>query len=628
MKQLHVLARAQRGRYYVLTFTSLAIAVLIILQAYAIVSVIDHVFIGQTPFQQVVPLLGALLTVLLLRVAFTYWHGRTGVRMATKVKQDYRQKILQTYKDQSLLTSYSGQAGQKVSVLMDAVDELDGYFSKYVPQRILASIVPLVILIVIFSQHWVSGLILLVTAPFIPIFMAIIGKATQKKAEEQLDSLAAFSGRFLDTLQGLVSLKFFGRSKQQKEVIRKSSLNFREATMGILKVAFTSALMLEFISMLSIGLVALELGLRLVVFDQISFYTAFFILLLVPEFFTQLKDLGSAFHAGRSSQGAAEKVEKELERSTQQVAWGEKDMRENELAQKQGSDKRVQRMPTTPPELDLKNIHFQYGVKDGVAVAGKDGVIDKGKDKGKDKENDGEQEVKQKKQKGFALRGIRATIPAGGQVAIVGKSGAGKTTLLHILAGLVMQTAGDIMVNGRPRQQYCEQQWFSQVSYISQHPYLFAGTIADNIALGLQNQVTQADIERAAEKAGIDTLVRSLKNGYNTYIGEAGRGLSGGEKQRIALARAFLKKPSLILFDEPTTGLDLFTEQKLQQSIQELAKTATVVTVAHRLHTIQHAQQVLFLANGQLIGQGTHEQLRATLDDYKELFAPTEEDAS
>jgi len=177
------------------------------------------------------------------------------------------------------------------------------------------------------------------------------------------------------------------------------------------------------------------------------------------------------------------------------------------------------------------------------------------------------------------------------------------------------------MVDGKALGDYREQEWFDRLSYISQNPYLFSGTIAENIALGRNGEVTKREVEEAAEKAGLKEMAAALKNGYDTSVGEAGRGLSGGEKQRVALARAFIKKPSIILFDEPTTGLDLQTERVLQASIKELSKHATVITVAHRLHTIKDADQILFLDRGKLLAVGTHEGLYQTVPEYRQMVA-------
>jgi ATP-binding cassette, subfamily C, bacterial CydD len=567
MKELNKLAKQQKSSMMTLYGTSLLMGGVVIGQAYLLVSIVNKMFIEGAGFQDILPMLGALLLILVGRAALTYVNGRTGIRMASKVKSDLRKRLLNKWAKNPLQASIQGQSGQKVSTMMDAVDGLDGYYSQYVPQRIQTTIVPLILLITIFTEHIYTGLIMVITAPFIPLFMAIIGVMTKNKSEKQMDKLTAFSGRFLDTLQGLTTLKLLGRGKQQKEGIRSASLDFREATMEVLKTAFLSSLMLEFISMLSIGLIALEVGLRLVVFESISFFTAFFVLVLAPEFYLSLKELGQAFHTGRGSMGAAKKVMEELEEKDRPVHWGEKELESF----------------GTPATMELRTVGFSYG------------------------------------DKGFVLQSISAVFPPGSQVAIVGHSGAGKTTLLHLLAGLLDPSEGDIVIDGYSRSEYRESDWFDQLSYISQNPYLFSGTISENIAVGGREGVTREEIEYAAEKAGISQMIAGLDKGFDTPIGEAGRGLSGGEKQRIAIARAFLKKPSIILFDEPTTGLDLKTEGILQASIQELSKDSTVITVAHRLHTIREADQILFLENGKLSGIGNHEELMKSSSRYHEM---------
>ncbi|GAB3044600.1 thiol reductant ABC exporter subunit CydD [Virgibacillus ainsalahensis] len=550
-----------------LLLSSVLSGVMIIIQAYLFVAIVDSVFLQGKAFTEILPFLGGLLLVMLARTMFNYLNGRTGVKLAAKVKSDFRKSLLNKFSNSPVEASLRGQSGRKVSVMLDAVDEIDSYFSQYIPQMIQTSFIPLLILIVVFTQHINSGLIMVITAPFIPVFMVIIGMQTKKKSEEQLDKLAAFSGTFLDTLQGLTTLKLFGKAKQQKEEIQRSSLGFRKATMEILKVAFTNSFMLEVITMLSIGIVALELAIQLIIYESISFFTAFFVLVLVPEFYTSLKELGNAFHNGRSSMGAAKKVEDELADDEQGITWGEASF----LSE------------TTPPIIELKDAGFSYG-------------------EGK-----------------FALDHIRTEIPAYGQVAIVGRTGSGKTTLLHGIAGLMAPSKGDIHLNGKPMAQYKEQDWFDQLSYISQHPYIFSGTIAQNIAVGANFDATQAEIEQAAEQAGISVMIKSLEKAYETFVGEGGRGLSGGEMQRLAIARAFLKKPTVILFDEPTTGLDLQTESILQESMHRLAQDATVITVAHRLHTIKNADTILFLENGRLVASGTHTELIETVREYRDM---------
>lgn len=547
---------------------SLLMGVAIVVQAYLLVSIIDGVFLKGQTFQEILPLLGGLFFILLVRSFIPYFSGKIGIQLGSNAKQQFRQKLIAHFVKNPVSASLKGQSGQKVSVLMDAIDEVDSYFSSYIPQVIRSAIIPLIIIIFVFIEHVNSGLIMLVTSPFIPIFMVIIGMQTKKKSEEQMEELAAFSGRFLDTLQGLVTLKLFAKAKQQKHTIQTSSLRFRDATMEILKVAFMSSFMLELISMLAIGLVALEVALQLIVFDGISFFKAFFVLVLAPEYFTSLRELGTAFHNGKSSMGAAQKVEEELEKDKEaNRVWGTRPLAKTSI----------------PVQIELQGVGFQYGEDQ------------------------------------FSLQPIHTSFLPLTKNAIVGKTGSGKSTLLHLIAGIIIPSEGQILVDGKPLWNYQEEDWFRQLSYISQHPYIFAGSIADNITIGNKTEISRKAIERAAEQAGILEMITSLDNGFDTLVGEGGRGLSGGEKQRLALARAFLKKPTIVLFDEPTVGLDLKTERVLQSSIQKLAETATVITVAHRLHTIKDADHILFLDNGQLIAEGTHEKLLQNVDEYREM---------
>ncbi|ERN53695.1 thiol reductant ABC exporter subunit CydD [Alkalihalophilus marmarensis] len=567
MTELKQIAKSYKMTRLALIITAILTGATVIAQAYFIVTIVDEVFVQGSAFTELIPLFGWLLAALIGRVVLTHINGLLGVKMAASAKAKLRKTLIDRLAANPLQASMKGQSGRKVSVLMDSVDEVDSYFSKYIPQVIQTSVIPLMILIAVFQAHIYTALIMIITAPFIPLFYVIIGLKTKQKSEEQMDKLAAFSGRFLDTLQGLTTLKLFGQAKKQKETIRESSTGFREATMDVLKIAFISSLMLEFISMLGIGLIALEVGLRLIIFESITFHAAFFVLVLAPEFYMSLKDLGSAFHTGRGSLGAAKKITDELKEESGKVNWGDAQMKSDEV----------------PPQIELQQLEVTYG--------------------------DGE----------FTLQNINTTIKPYEKVAIIGRSGSGKTTLLHAIAGLLPRTAGEIMIDGLPQSKYKESEWFDQVSYISQNPYLFAGTIAENIAIGTSAEVTRNDIVEACDKAGLTELINELENGYDTEVGEAGRGLSGGEKQRLAIARAFLKQPKIILFDEPTTGLDLKTERILQASIEELSKTSTVITVAHRLHTIRHADRIILLEKGGKIAEGRHEELLQTSREYREM---------
>lgn len=566
MKDLKQLAFEQKSAISLLIVMSALRGAAMIGQAVFFVLVVDGVFIKNSSFEEITPFLIGLLLAIIIRSGTGYLIGRTGVDMAASIKKQLRLRLIQSFKEDPLLSSTESHSGQKVSLLMDAVDETDGFFSKYIPQLIQSYIIPIMLLGAIFSQNWTTGLIILVTAPFIPVFMAIVGKRTKEKADEKMVQLNRFSGTFLDILQGLTTLRLFGQGEKQKEKIKESSKNFRDSTMDVLKSAFMSSLTLEYISMLSIGIIALEVGLRLVVFDNLTFFSAFFIMILVPDFFTMLKDFGSAFHTARGSVSASQMMNEEFSKERKQVEWGDIELPDGKV-----------------PQLDIGHLSFSYGQQ-------------------------------------FELADVSLAIKPYSKIAVIGKSGSGKTTLMNLIAGLLPIDDGDILIDGKPRKEIDESSWFKQLSYISQSPYLFAGTIRENIAIGVNGNPSAKEIDEAARKAGIHELVESLPEGYHTRVGEGGRGLSGGEKQRIALARAFLKKPTIILFDEPTTGLDLQTERILQQSIAELSRNATVLTVAHRLHTIRDSDQIVYLDNGRVAAVGPHEELAANFTPYQNLL--------
>ncbi|PAD83132.1 thiol reductant ABC exporter subunit CydD [Niallia circulans] len=556
-----------KKKIYCLFGLTLILGFAIVAQAYVMTSIVDGVFLKEQLFSAIIPWLLLLLIILFVRSSTDYISKRIGVSIASKVKGETRKNLLKKYVANSVQLNEKGQTGEKVSMLLDGVDEMDSFYSQFIPQVMQSTFVPILMLLVILTQHVNSGIILIVSAPFIPIYMIVIGIKTQKKSEEKLEKLASFSGKFLETLQGLVTLKLFAQTNRQKGELEKSSLSFRDTTLEILKIAFTQSFALELISMLSIGIVALELAIQLIIYESISFFTAFLILILVPEFYTSLKELGVTFHNGRSSMGAAKKVLEVFEEEDEPTLWGKQTFPKWKV----------------PPTIQLHQVDFAYTNTN------------------------------------FRLQSITATFLPKQQIAIVGASGAGKTTLLHLLAGMITPEKGTIYINHEALTKYTEAAWLERISYISQTPYIFSGTIGENIAMGTTEEVGMQAIETAAQLAGIAPLVNSLEHGFDTRIGEAGRGLSSGEKQRVSIARAFLKKPHIVLLDEPTRGLDLATEKILQQSIQKLKETATVITVAHRLHTIKNADQILFLENGRLQAVGTHESLLEISPAYKEI---------
>lgn len=576
----------QRKNRVLLMIISLILGITIITQAVLLAEVVQRIFVEKASFSSVTVLLGLLLAVMALRTLLFYSNGKVGLHMAAHAKTNMRAAVIQRLTRTSMPGMLVGQTGGKVSVALDAVDEADSYFSQYMPRMMEAAIIPILIVAFTFSLHVNTGLIMICTAPFIPLFMVLVGLKTKHKSEEKYEQLAAFSGTFLDSLQGLVSLKIFGRAHHQQQQIERSSLGYRDATMSILKIAFTNTFMLESIVMLSIGIVALELAIQLLVFKSMTFHSAFLILLLIPEFYSLLKNTGTAFHSGRTSMGAVRKVEQLLAESRISDST---DYTTEELLITtnkpitEASNRSITATDSTPLLIELEQVGFQYTPDS------------------------------------FELETGRIKITAGEHIAIVGKSGSGKTTLLHLIAGLLKPTTGSVVINGNILSPSNESAWFQHISYITQHPYIFAGTFAENISIGAGREVTRKQIEQAAAEAGLTPLIAQLHQGLDTVIGEGGRGLSGGEKQRLALARAFLKRPDIILFDEPTVGLDLHTEQILQRSIATLSQTATMITVAHRLYTIQDADQILYMDNGVVIDSGRHHELLARLSPYADM---------
>ncbi|WP_260405338.1 ABC transporter ATP-binding protein/permease, partial [Paenibacillus sp. 598K] len=369
---------AHRRSLLLSALCSLLLGAAIIAQAALVAMVVSRIFVDEASYATVAALLGGLGAVIALRALLGYMNGRIGLGIARRAKTAIRQTVIHRLTRASIPAALSGQTGGKVSLVMDAVDESDSYFSQYLPRMAETALIPLMLLIVVMTQHWPSGVIMLVTAPFIPIFMILVGLRTKTQSEEKFEQLSQFSGAFLDALQGLVSLKLYGRAKAQEEAIERSSLGFREATMSILRIAFTNTFMMELVVMLSIGVVALELAFRMLIAQTLPFGTAFFILMLVPEFYSAIKNLGTAFHSGRTSMGAVKKVEALLEET-----------KERPVAP---ASERLAWSRSVPPRIELRAAGFRY------------------------------------ESGGFELRPASVVIEPGEQVAIVGASGAGKTT--------------------------------------------------------------------------------------------------------------------------------------------------------------------------------------------------------
>ncbi|MFJ3769344.1 thiol reductant ABC exporter subunit CydD [Streptomyces sp. NPDC090082] len=441
----------------------------------------------------------------------------------------------------------SGQkAGSLIALATRGVDALDDYFARYLPQLGLAVVVPVAVLARIVTEDWVSAAIIVVTLPLIPVFMILIGWYTQARMDRQWKLLSRLSGHFLDVVAGLPTLKIFGRAKAQAESIRAITSEYRQATMRTLRIAFISSFALELLATLSVALVAVTIGMRLV-HGELDLYTGLVILILAPEAYLPLRQVGAQYHAAAEGLAAAEEIFEVLEEP----------VRDGGTA-------------AVPESVRLE--------LDGVTVR-----------------HAGRAEP--------SLDAASLTVEPGETVALVGPSGVGKSTLLDVVLGFaVPDEGGSVRVGGADLATLDLEEWRSRIAWVPQRPYLFAGTVAENVRLARPDAPDEA-VRSALRDAGADGFVAALPQGLDTLLGEDGAGLSAGQRQRLALARAFLADRPLLLLDEPTAALDGETEAGIVEAVRRLAAGRTVLLVVHRPALLAVADRVVALG-GATTGTG------------------------
>jgi ATP-binding cassette subfamily C protein CydD len=537
----------------------------VVVQARLLSRVVSDVFLQARTLRQVQPQLLAFLVVSLARALVAWGSECAANSAASRVKQQLRERLAAHLVALGPAYTAGERSGELANTAVEGIEALDAYFRQYLPQLALAAFVPLTVLFFVFPLDWVSGLILLLTAPLIPVFMVLIGNLADALTRRQWTSLSLMSAHFLDVLQGLTTLKLLGRSRDQVHTIGQISDQFRSATMGVLRVAFLSALVLEMVATISTAVVAVQIGLRLLS-GHLAFEEGFYILLLAPEFYLPLRMLGTRFHAGMQGVAAAQRIFEVLQ------------VPPIETARAGGT------APPSPPfALAFRDVHLAY-------------------------------EQGQRP----ALDGLSFKIAPGEKVALVGPSGAGKSTVARLLLRFLEPDRGTIDVNGQPLQELSPAAWRRQVAWVPQTPYLFYGTVAANIRLG-RPQATFDEVAWAASQAHADAFIDALPQGYDTLIGERGARLSGGQVQRLALARAFLKDAPLLLLDEATANLDPEIEDLVQAALNRLLRNRTALIVAHRLSTVYRADRILVMDAGQVVEEGTHKALMADDGLYRRL---------
>jgi len=547
-----------RGFITATTGASCGTTLAIILQAFAFARSIQLVVIERAALPSVLPWLLVFGAASVLRCACAYLAQRWPAEGALRIQQRLRRTILDAlFVSQGtgmLLASSDTQAAQTAHTLLEQVDKLEPYYTRYMPRLVGTVLCPLLLLLVIFPTDWVSGIILLLTTPVIPFYMALIGKGAESVSRKQMAITRGLSATLLDYLQGMQTIKALGATARAEQTIADASHELSERTMAVQRVAFLSSAVLEFFSTFAIAILALYIGLSLLNYIHfgtgptgMSLQTGLFILLLAPSYFQPLRAFAAAYHDRVDALAAAAHIIALLQAAPQPP----------DTAQSQQTVQEVMQ------HMELCHVTLRYPGRTSPA-----------------------------------LSDITLRIDQGEKVALVGPSGAGKSSLLSILAGFIGASEGEVFLNGRSLVETAPM----HVAWIGQRPYLFPGTLAENIALGHQ-QASRQEIEAAASEARVMDFAATLPSGLDTVIGERGLGISGGEAQRVALARAFLDKAPFLVLDEPTAHLDADTEAALVETIAALARGKTLVLATHSPSLLALCERVLFLDEGRLLRQ-------------------------
>lgn len=519
-------------------------------QAYAFALIINSLVVqGESLSYGTMTVLGAMI---LMRMACS--HGEQWLRdhIASTVHEDLRNRVLHHMIAQGIRQSDS--AGSVTHILTDGLDHVDAYMSQYIPQALYAVLIPLMISIAIIdSISWI-GWILLVTYPLIPFFMILIGKKADKLNKQQWERMQFLGGHFLDVLQGLTTLKVFGRAKEQVHVIGRLSGEFRDATLKVLRIAFLSALVLELIGTISTAMIAVYLGVSLV-YGEVEFLPAFFILLLAPDFYAPLRQLGAAFHTGLSGKVSLTAVQEYLISGIEVVRTGQEILEEP-----------IQ-------TIEFCDVAYQYE----------------------------EEQV--------GLETFTGVLKRGRSYMLVGESGAGKTTISNVLMQLLTPTKGQVTVNGCDLQSLDSQWYHKQIAYLSQTPYIMSGTLRENLQFGLE--VSDEELWKVLQQVQLAGFVSTLPLGLDTVIGEGGYGLSGGQRQRLALGRILLRPAQILILDEVTAHLDVETESLIMQVLREYGKDKIVLYVGHRVQTMKYVDTLFVMQAGRLVESGNYADLVA-----------------
>lgn len=551
---------------------------LIIAQAWFLAVILQALIMEHIPREQLVTSFILLLVVFLLRALVTLIRERVGFRCGQVVRQEVRTQVLNKLQDLGPVWVKGKPAGSWATIVLEQIEDMQEYYSRYLPQMYLAGIIPIMILIAIFPFNWAAALILFATAPLIPIFMALVGLGAADANRRNFIALGRLSGSFLDRLRGLDTLRLFFREKAEVAQIRESTEDFRSRTMEVLRMAFLSSGVLEFFASISIAIVAVYFGFSYL--GELSFgsyglpvtlFAGFLALILSPEFFQPLRDLGTYYHAKAQAVGAAESLVTLLESDSEQ---------KTEMGNK---------TPQNAP------IHIQA---EGLEIFSHDGQR--------------------------LVGPLDFTIEPQQRIALVGQSGAGKSTLLNLLLGF-LPYQGSIKINGDELNQLCSEKWRELIGWVGQNPHLPEQTLIENISLG-KPDATEAEIAQVIKDAYVAEFLPMLPDGLNTRLGDYAARLSVGQAQRVAVARTLLKPSRILLLDEPAASLDAHSEQRVMHTLNQLAQQQTTIMVTHLLEETVNYDQIWVMSNGQIIQRGHYAELSQCEGPFARLLAHRSEE--
>jgi ATP-binding cassette, subfamily C, bacterial CydD len=533
-------ARAARLLLGVDAAIGVAAALLVLLQASLIGWIVARAFDGASLRAVAVPFT-LLVLVFVGRGALAWGFEVAGRRAASAVLSELRLALVE-HRLRAHPAALDGiSSGEVATAAVHGVDGLEAYFGRYLPQAVLACVVPLAVLVWVAAIDLTSALIMLATLPLVPVFMWLIGRYTEEQTRKRWRALSLLSTHFLDVVRGLPTLRAFNRGEAQAARIAEVSDGYRRATMRTLRVSFLSGSVLELAATLGVALVAVTVGVRLVG-GGLGLQAGLTVLVLAPELYLPLRQLGSQFHASADGLAVAERILALLEAPAAVRAGG----------------KRMSPSPAVAP-VRLQGVSFSYPSRAGLV-----------------------------------LDGLELELPPGETIALVGESGAGKSTVASLLLRLAEPTAGRLTVGEVDLAACRPEAWRRGVAWLPQRPMLFRGSVADNIRLG-EGTASSERLREAARLAGADAFVLALPEGYDTIVGDGGRPLSAGQLQRIALARAFVRDAPLVILDEPTANLDAESAELVADAIEHLREGRTVLVIAHRAELVRHADRVVTL---------------------------------